>query len=77
MEEIKSALVKAYGTDSFMAFDQLTTCCLCLEGNVDEFLMGLQHMALLVGEMPPKCWMKGAFINRLPTHVKGLLPSSA
>ena len=30
-------------------------------------------MAQLVGEMPPECWMKRAFIDRLPSHVKGLL----
>ena len=29
------------------------------------------------GEMPPECWMKGTFVNRLPSHVRRLLKSLA
>ena len=28
-------------------------------------------MARLVGEMPPECWIKSAFVNGLPSHVRG------
>ena len=76
VEEIKRALVKAYGTDSFVAFGQFTTRCLRPGETVDEFLMDLQRLARLVGEISPECWMKSAFINGLPSHVRGLLRSS-
>ena len=72
IEEIKRALVKAYGTDSFKAFDQFTTCCLCPEETVDE-LTDLQQLERLVGEMLPEFWRKSAFISGLPSHVRGLL----
>ena len=42
VEEIKCALIKAYGTDLFMAFEQFTTCRLHPEETADEFLMDLQ-----------------------------------
>ena len=41
IEEIKHALLKAYRTDLFVAFDQFTTHCLCPEETVDEFLTNL------------------------------------
>ena len=76
VEEIKRALIKAYGTDSFVAFEQFTTRRLRPEETADEFLTGLQQLARLVGKMPPKCWIKSAFVNGLPSDVKGLLRSS-
>ena len=45
--------------DSFMAFNQFTMCCLRLEETVDQFLIDLQCLAMLVGEVLPECWMKG------------------
>ena len=42
VEEIKRALIKAYGTDSFVAFEQFTTRRLCPEETADEFLTDLQ-----------------------------------
>ena len=44
---------------------------------MDEFLVDLQHLPMLVREMSPECWMKSAFVNGLPSHVKRLLQSSA
>ena len=76
IEKMKSALIKAYRTDSFMAFDQFTTHCLHPEESVDEFLTDFQQLAWLVGEMPPECWMKNPFISGLPSHVRGFLQSS-
>ena len=76
VEEIKRALVKAYGTDSFVAFEQFTTCRLHPEETVDEFLTDLQRLARLVGETLPECWIKSAFVNGLPSDVKGLFRSS-
>ena len=35
IEEIESALIKAYRTDLFMAFNQFTTHCLC-QGNCGQ-----------------------------------------
>ena len=45
IEEIKCALIKAYRTDLFVAFEQLTTCHLRPEETADEFLMDLQGLA--------------------------------
>ena len=41
------------------------------------FLTDLQRLALLLGEISPECWIKGDFVNGLPSHVRGLLRSSA
>ena len=76
VEEIKRALIKAYGTDSFEAFEQFTTRRLRPEETADEFLTDLQQLARLVGETPPECWINSAFVNGLPSDVKGLLRSS-
>ena len=76
VEEIKSDLIKAYGTDSFVAFEQFTTHRLRPEETADELLTDLQRLARLVGETPPECWIKSAFVNGLPSDVKGLLRSS-
>ena len=76
VEEIKRALIKAYGMDSFMAFEQFTTRRLCPEETADKFLTDLQRSARLVGEMPPECWIKSAFINGLWSHIRRLLRSS-
>ena len=65
-----------YGMDSFVAFEQFTTCRLSPEETVDEFQTDLQRLARLVGEMSPECWMKSAFINGLPSHIRELLRSS-
>ena len=54
-----------------MAFEQFTTHRLHPEDTVDEFLTDLQRLARLVGEMPPKCWMKSAFVNGLLSPVRG------
>ena len=75
VEEIKRALIKAYGTDSFVAFEQFTTRHLRPEETADEFLTDLQRLAQ-VGEMLPECRIKSAFVNRRPSDVKGLLRSS-
>ena len=77
IEEIKRALIKAYGTDSFVAFEQFTTRRLRPEETADEFLTDLQRLARLVGETPPECCIKSAFVNGLPSDVKGLLRSSS
>ena len=76
VEEIERALIKAYGTDSFVAFEQFTTHRLRLQETADEFLKDLQRLARLVGETPPECWIKSAFVNGQPSDVKGLLRSS-
>ena len=76
VEEIKRALIKAYGTDLFVAFEQFTMCRLCPEEIADESLTDLQRLARLVGETPPECWRKSTFVNGLPSDVKGLLRSS-
>ena len=55
VEEIKRALVRAHGTDSFVAFDQFTKCHLRPGETVDEFWADLLRLALLVREMPPEC----------------------
>ena len=52
-------------------------CHLHPEETVDKFLVDLQHLALLVKEMPPEYWLKGAFVNGLPSHVKEIFRSSA
>ena len=57
IEEIKSTLI----TDSFVTFDQFTTCRLRLEETVDEFQTDLQRLAQLLGQMPPECWMKSSY----------------
>ena len=43
IEEIKRALIKAYGTDSFVVFEQFTTHRLCPEETTDAFLTDLQR----------------------------------
>ena len=63
VEEIKRALIKAYGTDSFMAFEQFTAHRLRPEETADEFPTDLQRLTRLVGETPPDCWIKNAFVN--------------
>ena len=73
IEEIKRALIKAYRTDSFVAFEQFTMHRFFPEETTDEFLMDLKQLAQLVGETPPECWIKIAFVNGLPSDVKGLL----
>ena len=59
-----------------MAFEQFTTRRSRPEETTDEFLTDLQRLARLVGEMPPECWIRSAFINELPSDVKRLLRSS-
>ena len=66
VEEIKHALIRAYGTNSFVAFEQFTTRRLCPEETADEFLTDLQRLAQLVRETPPECWIKSTFVNGLP-----------
>ena len=75
-EELKCALIKAYSMDSFVAFDHFARRQLCLGETVDKFLMELQRLALLIGEMPLECWIRSTFLNGLLHHVKGLLKSS-
>ena len=50
VEEIKRALIKAYRTDSFVAFEQFTTRRLRPEETANEFLTDLQRLARLVGK---------------------------
>ena len=76
VKEIKRGLTKAYGTDSFVAFEQFTTRCLHPEETADEVLTDLQRLTRLVGEIPPECWIKCAFVNGLSSHVRGLPRSS-
>ena len=66
IEEIKHALVKAYRTDLFVAFNQFTTYRLHPVETVDELLTDLQW---LVGEMLPECWRKSTFMS----HVRRLI----
>ena len=56
-----------------MTFEQFTTRRLRPEESADEFLTDLQRLARLVGETPSEYWIKRAFVNGLPTDVKGLL----
>ena len=51
VEEIKRALIKAYGTNSFVAFEHFTTRRLPPEETADEFLTDLQRLARLVGDV--------------------------
>ena len=76
VEEMKHALIKAYSMDSFVAFDHFTRRQLHPRETVDEFLMELQCLALLMGEMLPECWIRCGFVNGLPNHFKRLLRSS-
>ena len=55
VEEIKCALIKAFRTDLFVAFEQFTTHRLRPEETADEFLTDLQRLARLIREMPPEC----------------------
>ena len=57
VEEFKGALMKAYGTDSFVAFEQFTTRRFCPKETADAFLTDLQRLARLNGETPPECWI--------------------
>ena len=74
--EIKHALIKAYRTDTFVAFEQFIMHWLRPEKTVDEFLTDLQQLAWQIGEMPPECWMKSAFINGPSSHIRGILQLS-
>ena len=55
-----------------MSFEQFTTHCLSPEETADEFLTDLLRLARLVWKMPPECWIKSAFVNGLPSYIRGL-----
>ena len=64
LEEIKRHFMTAYATDGFNAFNQFTAWQLRQNETVDEFLADLYHLARLVGEPLPECWMTCAFVFR-------------
>ena len=49
-EQIKRALITAYATDRFKAFNQFVAQCLCPEETVDEFSADMHYLARLVRE---------------------------
>ena len=76
-EQIKQALITAYATDAFNAYDQFVTQQLCPDETVDEFSAELQRMAQLVGGLLPERWLMCAFVSGLLQHVKHLLHASS
>ena len=56
-EQIEQALITAYETDAFNAYDQFVTRQLRLYETVDEFLAELHRLAQLVGGSLPEQWM--------------------
>lgn len=76
-EQIKRALMTAYATDRFNAFDQFMGRRLRPGETVDEFLAEMHRLARLVGEPLPDRWMACAFVSGLPHHVRQLLKASS
>ena len=76
-EHIKQALITAYATDAFNAYDQFITQQLCPDEMVDEFFAELRQLARLVGGLLPECWLTCAFVSGLPQHVRHLLCASS
>ena len=76
IEQIKQALITAYTTYMFNAFNQFVTCLPPGE-TVDEFLADSLQLAWLVGEPLPDRWMTCAFVPGLPQHVRQLLGVSS
>ena len=66
-EQIKQALITAYATDKFNAFNQFMTQHLRPGETVDEFLADLHQ---LVREPLPDQWMTCAFMSGLTQHVR-------
>ena len=63
--------------DLINAFDKFVAWWLHLEETVDEFLMELDHLALLAGEQLLKQWMACMFMSGLLQHVKWFLWTSS
>ena len=76
-EKIKRALITAYGTDAFDAFDQFVARRLRQNETVDEFLAKLRRLVRLVGDLLPECWLACAFVSGLPQHVRQLLRATS
>ena len=72
-EQIKQALITAYATDAFNAYDQFVTWHLCPDETVDKFFAELRQLARLIGGLLPKRWLTCAFVSGLPQHIKHLL----
>ena len=77
VEQIKQALITAYATDAFNAYDQFVTRQLCPDEMVDEFFAELRQLAQLVRGPLPTCWLTCAFLSELPQHVRHLLRASS
>lgn len=76
IEQIKRALLIAFGTNLFMVYDQFQTQHLRPSKRVDVFLVELKKLA--VPNMPlPEHWMTCAFASGLPSHVKQILQASS
>ena len=75
--QIKQALITAYTTDKFNAFNQLVSQRLHPGETVEEFLADLHQLARLIGELLPDQWMTCAFMLGLPQHVRQRLRASS
>ena len=76
-EQIKQALITAYATDKFNAFDQFVARHLRPGETVDKFLADLHRLVRLVGEPLPDRWMTCAFVSGLSQHDRQLLRASS
>ena len=74
---IKKALLKVFGTDSFVAYGQFVNRKFQPGETPEEFLADLRRLARSVGGDPPKEWIMCAFVSGLPKYVQELLQASA
>ena len=76
-KQIKQALITAYATDAFNAYDQFVTWQLHPDETVDKFFAELRRLAQLVGGPLPEHWLTCTFISGLSQRVKHLLHASS
>jgi hypothetical protein len=76
VEEIKKALIRAFGLDRFSAFELFISRRLKAGESVDVFLADLRKLASSFGGLPDEA-MACAFVAGLPEAVRQLLRASA
>lgn len=71
-EEVKTALVSAFASDGFMAYEEFIARRLHDGESVDVYLADLRRLATLIGGLPDKALMY-AFVAGLPDNTRRLL----
>ena len=75
-EAVKTALVSAFSTDAYMAYEQFISRRLTPSESVDVYLADLRNLASLFGGIPQRA-LTCAFVAGLPDSTRKLLRASS